>query len=754
MSLDLKIKISGESKGAVNAAQDLKDSLEAIQKETKKTTENTHDLRDALDGINVPQGVQQDVEQLTERIRGGAQDAGAEVENLSGSFSGLSLGLKAGVVAVVAGFATFVKKGIDAADSFNDLSDRTGLAVEQLAAFKLAAEVGDTTIEKLAGSINDLTGNMSKNSGAFAALGIESKKPLDAFYQLSEVYKSIEDPQQRAAFGAKALGKSYEEMAPLLSMGAEELQTLIERGERFNPVTAEMAEQAGRFNDKITIMGGYIDGLAIKIGGPVLDQMDAFISKIIDAYEAGDKFNSVLKGINNYIFDGGNIEGVSKEIDKINAKIVAQKEKVSTLTNQGGVGGLVDSLLGYDVTEERRNLDNLLKEREQILIEFKTNRDAQSIKILAPSSDALDGFINTPKKHKASSRVAGSAVSSYEKERANIAKKIEDLQFELEIVQLSVDEKEKLSTIRSASAGATSAERDQIIQLVEAIDAETAAQKRQSEAWGQMVNDANELFDLKKRVGNFSVSNNMSTDSLNNIIADIQDTGADQGLSGEELKKLYDEAGQAFNEGFIDPAADGLKQLDEFGKQAARNIQDSFADFLFDPFKDGLDGMLLGFLDVIRRMAAEQAAAAIFGKGGLDLAGMGVSLLGSLASGLGGIFGGASSGIVSGGGNLTGQLDKFLKFENGGIMTSAGALPLRSYSSGGIANSPQLALFGEGRMNEAYVPLPDGRSIPVKMEGEGRQVVNHFNVTITTPDANSFRRSERQIRDTFQRATS
>lgn len=58
-------------------------------------------------------------------------------------------------------------------------------------------------------------------------------------------------------------------------------------------------------------------------------------------------------------------------------------------------------------------------------------------------------------------------------------------------------------------------------------------------------------------------------------------------------------------------------------------------------------------------------------------------------------------------------------FANGGIMSSAGSLPLKKYANGGIANKPQLALFGEGRMNEAYVPLPDGRSIPVTMQGGG-----------------------------------
>jgi Arc/MetJ-type ribon-helix-helix transcriptional regulator len=55
------------------------------------------------------------------------------------------------------------------------------------------------------------------------------------------------------------------------------------------------------------------------------------------------------------------------------------------------------------------------------------------------------------------------------------------------------------------------------------------------------------------------------------------------------------------------------EELSAFADQAARNMQDAFADFLFDPFQDGLDGMLAGFLKVIQRMLAEQLAAQIFG---------------------------------------------------------------------------------------------------------------------------------------------
>lgn len=51
--------------------------------------------------------------------------------------------------------------------------------------------------------------------------------------------------------------------------------------------------------------------------------------------------------------------------------------------------------------------------------------------------------------------------------------------------------------------------------------------------------------------------------------------------------------------------------LEEMAKKAGQNIQDAFAEFLYDPFADGLDGMLKGFGEMLRRMAAEAAAAQI-----------------------------------------------------------------------------------------------------------------------------------------------
>lgn len=131
------------------------------------------------------------------------------------------------------------------------------------------------------------------------------------------------------------------------------------------------------------------------------------------------------------------------------------------------------------------------------------------------------------------------------------------------------------------------------------------------------------------------------------------------------------------------------------------------------------------------------ALSAAFAMLGANMSGSGnkwLSFGATIASGLvsawadGGFdnIGSGSSGSNSGFNNLTGSasdgtggIPAIPKFAKGGIFGKDGVVPLRAYQKGGIADSPQLALFGEGDMNEAYVPLPDGRSIPVTLNAEG-----------------------------------
>jgi len=113
----------------------------------------------------------------------------------------------------------------------------------------------------------------------------------------------------------------------------------------------------------------------------------------------------------------------------------------------------------------------------------------------------------------------------------------------------------------------------------------------------------------------------------------------------EELKAAYPEYAAAFDEAAlrIHERMEGLSEtseksgdsMTEMAVQAARNIQSSFADFLFDPFKDGLNGMLSSFVDTIRRMLSELLAAQALRAFFNSMSGLGGgagSLFGSLAA--------------------------------------------------------------------------------------------------------------------------
>jgi TP901 family phage tail tape measure protein len=62
------------------------------------------------------------------------------------------------------------------------------------------------------------------------------------------------------------------------------------------------------------------------------------------------------------------------------------------------------------------------------------------------------------------------------------------------------------------------------------------------------------------------------------------------------------------------------------------------------------------------------------------------------------------------------------------------------FASGGIVNSPTLAMIGEGAHNEAVVPLPNGRSIPVDFRGGGGGGGQAITINISAVDGPSVQR--------------
>lgn len=158
-----------------------------------------------------------------------------------------------------------------------------------------------------------------------------------------------------------------------------------------------------------------------------------------------------------------------------------------------------------------------------------------------------------------------------------------------------------------------------------------------------------------------------------------------------------------------------------------RNSAESSAKAVYDLMKTTTDGMSnmvatfattgkFHFKDFARGVLAE-AVKVMSSRALLQLLSMGMGLVGGMS---GSTFAAAGSSGGSGAGAFNGSAGSGFGATysaNGNVMTQYGAMNLRKYDAGGVAYTPQLSVFGEGRKPEAYVPLNDGRTIPVTVSG-------------------------------------
>ncbi|ATW57959.1 tail tape-measure protein [Pseudomonas phage nickie] len=190
----------------------------------------------------------------------------------------------------------------------------------------------------------------------------------------------------------------------------------------------------------------------------------------------------------------------------------------------------------------------------------------------------------------------------------------------------------------------------------------------------------------------------------------------------EQLNEQYNRDSESGLQEWIRTNKDATEQYKSLWGSAMDKFNDTLVDGLMNgklELADFVEYVLKEFLRIQMAKQMAMAADAVSGAGGF---------LGTIASGIGSYFGGAgANGFAAGSAGATSSslgasqagYSSLYGFADGGIMTDQGAVALRKYAKGGIADRPQLALYGEGSMNEAFVPLPDGRTIPVTVSGTG-----------------------------------
>lgn len=172
----------------------------------------------------------------------------------------------------------------------------------------------------------------------------------------------------------------------------------------------------------------------------------------------------------------------------------------------------------------------------------------------------------------------------------------------------------------------------------------------------------------------------------------------------------------------VETAAMQLRSVFEGLQGAIQGVSGAFANVLTEGIANMISGtatakeVFAGFLESVGQALSQAASQMIATYIAIGIA--------KIFAGLGG-GGGADmskSGITEGtlapmrqytdaAGNMA---PNFAGFANGGIAPGG----FRAFANGGVVSGPTLGLVGEGRYNEAIVPLPDGKSIPVQLGGK------------------------------------
>jgi len=232
------------------------------------------------------------------------------------------------------GFASFVKSGVDALDMLNDLSARTGVAVEALSSLQLVAKLGDTSLDALGQGINKLSIYMANNAEEARKLGLTAKDPLEAFVQLSGLLGNITDVNTRNGIANKILGRSYMELGVVLYQGEAALRAQIQQGREYSRVTPEMAADAGQFNDKMDALKIKTDFLSVSLASRLLPNMNDITDAMTEAANEAGILTALwvgLGGVGDLVFNGTKINQTNKQIAELEKNLKTYEARKKAL---------------------------------------------------------------------------------------------------------------------------------------------------------------------------------------------------------------------------------------------------------------------------------------------------------------------------------------------------------------------------------------------------------------------------------------
>ena len=215
----------------------------------------------------------------------------------------LSEAIKTGIKAVASGireigqaFADTVKDSAEYADNILTLATNTGIAAETLQEYQYMADLTDTSLETITGSMAKMTRSMQRArsgtnsaSAAFAALGVSVTDKLtgqlrdneEVFGDVLDALGKMSNETQRDAYAMDIFGKSAQDLNSLIAVGKDGIAAFAKEAHDMGYVLDEKTlASLGAVDDALVRLDNFMTMIKNTIGAALAPAVTEFADEL------------------------------------------------------------------------------------------------------------------------------------------------------------------------------------------------------------------------------------------------------------------------------------------------------------------------------------------------------------------------------------------------------------------------------------------------------------------------------------------
>lgn len=307
----------------------LTEQLERCKEKTGENSTETNKYREQLANaktvLNQMKSESSDAADATDDLADAEEDAGNNA---------LTMGemIKANVIsdAIVAGLKKVAELAWDAAkaliscasdaaqyaDDVLTMSTVTGLTTEQIQEFSYMADLVDTSLGTMTGSMTKLTRAMQKARGGnkdavatFEQLGVQVtnadgslRDSTDVFFDIIDALGAMEEGTERDALAMDIFGKSAQELNPLIAAGSAAIENYRREAHRMGYVLDdETLGSLGALSDAYAHLSLLQTTVRNRLGAAMAPSLERVLSKLVEFSERidwetlGEKLGSAIE---------------------------------------------------------------------------------------------------------------------------------------------------------------------------------------------------------------------------------------------------------------------------------------------------------------------------------------------------------------------------------------------------------------------------------------------------------------------------